>query len=80
MVYQDRVSLVITRRCVFGRDRRDILIALGMLGMVVADDVDHPLVDLYKGLCLSKDDDLLYLSVEHCKLLGVSIERMSRFN
>lgn len=80
MVYQDRVSLMITRRCVFGRDRSDILTALGLLGVAVVDDVDHPLVDLYVSLCLSKDNDMLYLSVEHCNLLKLSIERMSRFN
>jgi hypothetical protein len=80
MVYQDRVASLIVRRCVFGRDRGDILTAIRSLGVTFDDDIDHPLVDLYKGLCFSKDSEMLYLFVEHCSFLKVSLGQMSVLN
>lgn len=80
MVYQDRVISMIVRRCVFGRDRGDILTAVKSLGVTIDDEIDHPLVDLYKALYLTQDSEMVYLSVEHCNFLKVSIEQMSVLN
>lgn len=75
---QDRLINYINKRCIYGRDRDDVLRAATALGLEV--NADHPLADLYRALHLSADDQMLYLSVEHCAWLKTAIERLTSFN
>lgn len=75
---QDRLTNYIDKRCIYGRDRTDVLRAATALGLEL--DADRPLADLYRALHLSADDQMLYLSVEHCEWLKNAMQRLASFN
>lgn len=75
---QDRLTSHITKRCIYGRDRDNVFRAVTALGLGL--DVDHPIADLYLALHLSADDQMLYLSAEHCEWLRIAIQRLTSFN
>ena len=75
---QDRLTSHITKRCIYGRDRDDVLRSVIALGLGL--NADHPIADLYLALHLSADNQMLYLSTEHYAWLRVDIQRFVSFN